>query len=60
MNGDARKLISAIPLIMFLVFAGFWSAVDVAKGVYWAIIPSGLVALALVVKAVLSRRRRSP
>lgn len=42
-----RLLIAALPFLMFLIFAGFWSALDVIHGLW----------LAIVAKVVLSRRR---
>lgn len=52
-----RLLIAALPFLMFLIFAGFWSALDVIHGLWLAIAPSAVVGLAIVAKVVLSRRR---
>lgn len=40
----------SLPVLMFLIFAAFWSAYDVVLGLWLAILPSALVGLAIVLK----------
>ena len=52
MNPDPSSAVRAIPLVLFAIFVAFWSTLDVASGVPLAILPSVLIALALLVRAL--------
>ena len=45
-----------LPFLLFLIFAGFWSTVDLLNGFWIAVIPSVLLGLALLARRGLSRR----
>ena len=53
MNPEKARL---LPILIFGIFALFWTAYDIAMGLWWAIIPSALVTAALVTKALLSSK----
>ena len=57
MRREASRAVSAAPVLMFLVFAAFWTGYDVKLEMWPAIAPSAVVALALVAHAVRGRRR---
>jgi len=52
MSPDPSPAVRAIPFILFAIFVVFWSTLDVVHGVPLAILPSVLVALALLVRAL--------
>jgi len=52
MTPDPSSPVRAIPLVLFAIFVAFWSTLDVASGVPLAVLPSVLIALALLVRAL--------
>ena len=46
----------SLALVPFLIFAAYWSAVDVVHGLWLQLIPSAVVGLLLVAVAVGRRR----
>lgn len=44
------RVVDTLPLVMFLIFAGFWGGWDVKLGLWLALLPSALVACALLLR----------
>jgi len=57
MPESGNPLIRALPVVLFAVFALFWTGYDIALGLWWATLPTVAVSVALVVHAVLGRAR---
>ena len=51
---SSKKLVRLIPFLLFLIFAGFWTATDIMTGLWPAVVPSAIVGVTLVVKGLLS------
>ena len=60
MDTEPSRAVRAIPFVMFLIFAVFWSALDLVYGVELAVLPSVIVGAALGVRAVTGRRGTKP
>jgi hypothetical protein len=52
MSPNPSPAVRAIPLLLFAIFVVFWSTLDIVYGVPLVILPSVLVALALLVRAL--------
>ena len=60
MSDAARRTVDRIPVVLFLIFAGFWSGSAVISGIPLAVLPSALVLVVLLGHAGLSRREDTP
>ena len=60
MDTEPSRAIRALPFVMFLIFAVFWSSLDLIHGVELAALPTLLVAVALVVRVVSVRKDSQP
>ena len=50
MSESGSRVVDTLPVVMFCLFAVFWTGYDIALGMWLATIPSLLVAVALVAK----------
>ena len=58
MTGPGNRLVHALPVALFATFALFWTGYDIALGLWWATLPTLVVATALVVHALGQRAGR--
>lgn len=57
-KADSRtgRLVASIPVIMFAIFAGFYSIVDIVQKNYLFVLPSALILTALLVSQAFRKR----
>ena len=60
MNGRETGPIQALPIVMFGLFAGFWSTTALLRDMDLAVIPSVIVGVALAIGTWWHRRAREP